>query len=187
MVTAVNWQLLSKAIEFYQTHGFEYVEVPWTVPKDILMATCPLERWIVDSTIGGLVGSAEQSFIHMRQNEGLPPGNYVACTPCFRNEDRIDELHQRSFMKVELYASSDFRDGEIDEMLHLANAFFRSVTSPIVWPEFKTVQTDKLSFDIECRGVEIGSYGFRSFQGIDWIYGTGIAEPRFSKSVELAT
>jgi hypothetical protein len=36
------------------------------------------------------------------------------------------------------------------------------------------------SYDIECNGVELGSYGVRHFENIDWIYGTGLAEPRLS-------
>jgi hypothetical protein len=31
------------------------------------------------------------------------------------------------------------------------------------------------------NGFELGSYGVRQYHDITWIYGTGIAEPRFSK------
>jgi hypothetical protein len=30
--------------------------------------------------------------------------------------------------------------------------------------------------------IEIGSYGMREYENFKWIYGTGMAEPRFSKA-----
>lgn len=35
--------------------------------------------------------------------------------------------------------------------------------------------------DLTINGVEIGSYGIRTYNAITWVYGTGLAEPRFSK------
>jgi hypothetical protein len=37
--------------------------------------------------------------------------------------------------------------------------------------------------DIELGGIELGSYGYRSYGRLHWIYGTGFAEPRFSQAV----
>jgi hypothetical protein len=34
--------------------------------------------------------------------------------------------------------------------------------------------------DIEFAGIELGSYGIRSCDFLDWVYGTGVAEPRLS-------
>jgi hypothetical protein len=48
--------------------------------------------------------------------------------------------------------------------------------------EFQKI--DKDSFDILCNlgkettQVELGSYGYRKYFGLRWIYGTGLAEPR---------
>jgi hypothetical protein len=37
------------------------------------------------------------------------------------------------------------------------------------------------SYDIMLDGIEIGSYGHRTCLFCNWIYGTGLAEPRFSR------
>lgn len=184
MVAVVDWVRIAQAIEFYKKEGFEYTEAPWIVPYDILMATCPHERYLIDSTLGGLVGSAEQSFMHLRQNCGLPPGRYVACTPCFRNEDVVDALRQHTFMKVELYESFD-DNPNIEVIVDTALGFFRSVMSPEKHSALKVVNETAFSFDIELGGIEIGSYGARTYLGVNWIYGTGLAEPRFSTALSL--
>ena len=36
-------------------------------------------------------------------------------------------------------------------------------------------------YDIDYHGIELGSYGIRHCQFLNWIYGTGCAEPRLSK------
>lgn len=41
-------------------------------------------------------------------------------------------------------------------------------------PESK-VETTDIGFDIVCDNIELGSYGIRSCQFLDWIYGTGCA------------
>jgi hypothetical protein len=38
--------------------------------------------------------------------------------------------------------------------------------------------------DIEINGVEVGSYGYRTYEGFNWIYGTGCAEPRLTQALE---
>jgi hypothetical protein len=182
---AVDWGLIAKAISHYQQLGYVYVEAPWVVPTEVLMATCPHERYLIQSTLGGLVGSAEQSFIHLRKNQGLPPGKYVACTPCFRNEDVVDHLHQKTFMKVELYETSPKTDIGIFAIMHDALGFFERIIPAEKHHALKAVLTTALSFDIELGGIEIGSYGFRSHEGIEWLYGTGLAEPRFSTALSL--
>jgi hypothetical protein len=46
----------------------------------------------------------------------------------------------------------------------------------------KIVKTAE-GFDLEYRGVEIGSYGYRECLFTKWIYATGLAEPRFSRMI----
>jgi hypothetical protein len=41
------------------------------------------------------------------------------------------------------------------------------------------VETEQ-GYDLECNGIEIGSYGIRSCEYLEWIYATGLAEPRMS-------
>ena len=38
-----------------------------------------------------------------------------------------------------------------------------------------------IQYDIDYHGIELGSYGIRHCQFLNWIYGTGCAEPRLSK------
>jgi hypothetical protein len=42
------------------------------------------------------------------------------------------------------------------------------------------VQPTDDCMDLTINGIEVGSYGKREFKNIKWIYGTGLAEPRFS-------
>jgi hypothetical protein len=44
------------------------------------------------------------------------------------------------------------------------------------------VATDE-GYDININGIEVGSYGFREIGDFMWVYGTGLAEPRFSQAV----
>lgn len=39
-------------------------------------------------------------------------------------------------------------------------------------------------YDLLLSGIEVGSYGFREYKNNKWIYGTGLAEPRFSQAFE---
>jgi hypothetical protein len=41
------------------------------------------------------------------------------------------------------------------------------------------------SFDLICKGIELGSYGIRKYNNHKWIYATGVAEPRLSQVCKL--
>ena len=41
------------------------------------------------------------------------------------------------------------------------------------------VKTEE-GYDLEVGGIEIGSYGIRKCDYLEWIYGTACAEPRMS-------
>lgn len=171
----IDWGMLSKAIDYYQTRGYRYVEVPWTVSEETHRITCPREEWIIRSDIGALVGSSEQSFLELDRAGKLEPGRWLACTPCFR-PDEVDDLHQKGFMKVELYVNLEPSVEKVTPMLDHAYAFFNAHA-----PGRTTiVQTGDAAWDIEINGIEVGSYGYREAAGTRWVYGTGIAEPRFS-------
>jgi hypothetical protein len=43
------------------------------------------------------------------------------------------------------------------------------------------IEKTKEGSDLTIDGIEIGSYGVRNHKNIIWVYGTGLAEPRFSK------
>lgn len=188
----IRWDLLSQSLDWYRSKGYQYIEVPWVVQEKAIQVTMPGDRKALETRDGYLVGSAEQSFIQMMQDNQLAPGRYVACSPCFRDEVE-DETHQRYFMKVELievFQASTFTLHQATaKMVRDAMGFFLSV---IPAPgAFNVTQVGFNTQDIELNGVEIGSYGFRettlSSKRIlehKWVYGTGLALPRFNVAAE---
>lgn len=157
-----------------------------------------------------LVGSAEQSFIYLALHNKLLPGKYQALTPCFR-DDKEDDLHHKYFMKLELihlnpepinradghtyfgpidrrsedeWRSSNGLDpiedesiGEpYDQVMLDAKYALSCFTGKRI-----NIQKTEIGADLTINGIEIGSYGVRTYNHITWVYGTGLAEPRFSK------
>lgn len=185
----IDWKLISRIIGFH-SQEFEYVEVPWIVDdvrainETLPTGHSPLR--VENSQIDGyLVGSAEQSFIRLMLNNDIVPGKYMAATPCFR-DDPVDELHQRHFFKVELIEilhDDLFKSQKLDDMVAVALAGFNSLNNSRNWKNLRVVETHS-GTDIELNGTEVGSYGYRSIELPDvprhWIYGTALAEPRFS-------
>lgn len=104
----INYAMIASAINFYNRMGYQYIEVPWFIPANMIQKAPTSNSFLltkgqfIDSTVS-LVGSAEQSFLYLAQiNRLLPNVKYVAITPCFR-EDKRDETHQPYFMKLELF------------------------------------------------------------------------------------
>lgn len=176
-MTRIRYDLIAKAIDFYEGKGFKYVEVPWIVGRDAINVTLPDGKVPLETQDGTLVGSAEQAFIQLAMDDAIKPGRYVAASPCFR-DDVPDRLHQRYFFKVELIAIA--RDVlpsmSVEEMAELARSFYATL------PGGASCELAHVSagIDLEIDGVELGSYGSRSHDGWRWTYGTGFAEPRFS-------
>jgi seryl-tRNA synthetase len=175
----IRWDLISRAIHIYQEYGYTYVEVPWIVSDEAVRVTLPPGREGLRCEDGPLIGSAEQAFLQLMLDGTLAPGRYVAASPCFRADDP-DDLHFRYFFKVELieFATSPIESwGEaVQRMADDALFFLRSLQGATKARIVPTAQ----GLDIELRGIELGSYGYRSHKGLHWIYGTGLAEPRFT-------
>jgi hypothetical protein len=184
-MVGVDWRLLADAMSFFKGEGYEEVDLPWLAPLDVLAVTCPDRLRVLDvpGLWGqGLVGSAEQSFIAADLDGTLGKGRFVACTPCFRNEPTVSETHRIGFMKVELYANLDQPHLEAGRMLGLARRFMESECGRTV-----LVEETGDGHDLTLGGIEVGSFGFRRARGIEWAYGTGIAEPRFSVARRAAS
>ena len=186
-----------QAVEFYRERGYVYVEdAPWHVGRDAYYATKPLGA--VDVVLEAFRGdspndlpfdrpymaaSGEQSFIQMML-DGQPLKRAVCVTPCFRWEPRVDMLHRRYFMKAELINAHDVDAGHLMHMVHEACAFFEEFL-----PSVRIVRTPA-GYDIveKVTRVELGSYGIREMvvggTRLQWIYGTGCAEPRLSTVVQ---
>ena len=108
----------------------------------------------------------------------LQYGKYVAASPCFRDEVKCDEIHFPYFFKVELISiNSKSPEWDMDQCIDHAQDFFTANCND----KIEIVKT-KDGFDLNLNNIEIGSYGIRSYEGFQWVYGTGLAEPRFSQA-----
>lgn len=177
----INYRHISDAIDHYKKLGYQCIEVPWFVSDKAISATAPPNRRFCNSFLGTLVGSGEQSFIELWLQQELKKGKFLCATPCFRDEPVITQYHHNYFFKVELI---EVEPDDIDESLagmitDAASYFNTKVQQPI------TVVPTEIGWDIEWRGIELGSYGYREFQDMKWVYGTGCAEPRLSQVLEV--
>jgi hypothetical protein len=200
---------LLDAREFYEQHGYKFVDAPWTVGREAILMTRP--PWITGEPFsyaaGGVfqypVASAEQSFIQMQMDAiaaGKPiTGSYCAITPCFRNESILDDLHQPYFMKLELITWDAWEGSATDmsRMIQLAKIWFESehpgdhpgddlMTSIVPNNDADPLGVTQ-AYDIQTSRtrIELGSYGIREHMKVGrWAYGTGLAEPRYSHALE---
>lgn len=188
----INYQLLGKASQHYERLNYKYVEVSWYASDEASLLTLPPDRRLCFTLMGEdiskepLVGSAEQSFIDMMLSGQLPPGTYQTITPCWRDEE-VNELHRQYFMKLELInvlepnTPNEKRDRELRFMIWEAAKFFGK------YLEVHVVGQEDRSLDLvsKHKGYELGSYGIRTYKRHTWVYGTGLAEPRFSTVIGL--
>ncbi len=108
--------------------------------------------------------------------------------PCFRPQDSEKPYHQGQFFKIELI--NILSPGtDISNKWKVACNLVETAREVMK----REVPSDRLimivrtneGFDLELNGLEIGSYGARSFKGLTWEYGTGLAEPRFTQALNL--
>lgn len=180
----INYQLLADSIKFYESKGFQRIETPWTVSAYVDDITRSKDRshYQLKHNDKCLVASGEQSFLYLYLKEYLPKGKYQTITPCFRYE-AYDLYHEKCFMKNELIITDKVDTENLDYVIKSAEAFFRTnVDFP---DDIKIVEIPNdegiIQYDIDYHGIELGSYGIRHCQFLNWIYGTGCAEPRLSK------
>lgn len=180
----IDYALLGEALEFYEAEGYRYVEAPWAVSKQTVDITCPNPQFAarVDG-LGYLVGSAEQSFLHLDLAGKLGRHRFVACTPCFRLGDMEDDLHFPTFMKVELYDNTYASDTGWKAMLADARELAIRLGAP---EDALSQEATAEGRDLMLGGIEIGSFGLRQHGDHIWSYGTGLALPRFSQALERA-
>lgn len=175
----IRYDYILAAIEYYRRFGFEYIEAPWVVDREAIESTLPPGREVYQLEEGEyLVASAEQSFVHLGLTGQLAPGWYMAATPCFR-DDVLDALHHRYFFKLELIVlgSAGWTDNGLSAFLaNLALEFFQTLPGGEAAEIVETAE----GYDVQLNGIELGSYGCRLYKDLCWVYGTGIAEPRFS-------
>jgi len=175
----IDYSLIAKSIEWYDSHSFKRVETPWIVPAGVSLITKPADRkldWIVSDKDKVLVASGEQSFLDLYRTGSLPKGRFQTVTPCFRT-DSEDAIHHSWFVKNELIDTENVTKACLSEVIKCAFAFF---SSQLGERELDVVLMPDETWDIEYRGIELGSYGIRECPFLKWVYGTGCAEPRLS-------
>jgi len=182
VITLGMWQNLARMGACYAELGFQDLPQPWVASHEATHATLP--SGVLPCELNGqiLVGSAEQAFIDRMLTHQMPQGRWQATTPCFRNEPVLDALHKPYFIKLELiHYMPSMADAELETMI-LQVRWVLGTLIPDGGPTIKIEPTD-IGWDLTLHGQEIGSYGIREYAGHRWIYGTGIAEPRFTTIV----
>lgn len=175
----IDYGRLQRSTEFYTLNGFTRVEVPWTVTAAVSGITRP--PYASDMEIVGknkvLVASGEQGFLYLYLKSFLPKGRFQAITPCFRDEP-IDMSHTKYFMKNELIITDDVSEATLSNIVETAREFFEQEANQAI----SLIKTED-GYDLELNGYEIGSYGIRKTEFIEWVYGTGVAEPRMTMAL----
>jgi hypothetical protein len=188
--TANSFLLMQEALAYWRAFQIEYVDLPWMVERQYIEATLPADRTLgVETPVGILVASGEQSFLKLACEKKLPRARgYMGWTPCFRPEPEITELKQFGFLKAELFVPvRDVKFGvsrlsrllnrqtQLFESLALSMNSYDAVISKEVISEDQT--------DILINGIEVGSYGVRCALGVSYLYGTILALPRFTQAL----
>jgi hypothetical protein len=68
---------------------------------------------------------------------------------------------------------------KLKEILNAATSFFSQYVG-----ETTIVPTSETAFDITYQGDELGSYGIRKCDFLEWVYGTAVALPRLSNVIQ---
>jgi tRNA synthetases class II (D, K and N) len=196
----INYQILADSISFYESKGFKRIESPWTVTSQTSGITKPdgCKDFTIKEKNKVLVASGEQSFLYLYTKGFLPKGMFQTITPCFRDEP-FDAFHMKYFLKNELIITDDITDERLQYMVDCAREFFRKYCLRRRPPEFYEptceghVDDVKIKpwseykprcFDLEYEGIELGSYGRRRCDYLEWIFGTGVAEPRLTRVLQ---
>lgn len=178
----IDYRNIADSIDFYSKHGIEYIETPWTVSKEISCLTKPEEKkndYEILHNKKTLVASGEQSFLYLMLKGYLPKGIWQTVTPCFR-DDLFDLTHTKYFIKNELINTKDASDQSMYELMDYAFQFFSTKISKEFLIKEKTDEGYDINFILDKRKIELGSYGIRLTDIGNYIYSTGVAEPRLS-------
>jgi hypothetical protein len=174
----INYDRIGKAQAFYNAIGYKNLDVAWIVsPKAVQVTKPPNNNMFEIPGCGVCVGSGEQSFIEMMIQGKLDPGRFQCTTPCFRDEEKYTDITRMSFMKTELiWYIPDDPKAALNIVFNNAMSCFFELSYV---DTFEIIQT-KEGLDIYYNAIELGSYGVREWEGHTWVYGTGLAEPRFT-------
>ncbi len=180
MNSNINATLIYSAMKFFKDKGYRFITVPMLVDEDIVRLTLPKGRNPKFHNDKCYVGSAEQSIYQMiKDGKDLPP-KILAITPCQREEEVLDELHQEIFLKIELACTDNTMTyrGIANDVID----FYDTLTEHAVMVNFEDFDD---TCDIEVNGIEVGSYGRREYKGRTINFGTGLALPRFTDAINM--
>lgn len=183
----IDWSLIKEACLYYSNLGYQQTEVPWVIPENYSKTTKPHENqsFVQDKAIfenqhNELIGSAEQGFIYLLLNKLITYGKFFSVSPCFRF-DNYDETHFPWFIKLELFIypenilnSENILSQTIDESFNFFKLY--SIKNPEI------IKFSDSLYDINLNKIEVGSYGIRSINSYSYVYGTGLALPRFTSA-----
>jgi hypothetical protein len=185
----LDFQYLLEAKNFYEDRGWKYIETPWVVSAEAMNITRP--AWVSALTQPTFVASGEQSFLELALQKRLKPGRWQTLTPCHRPQDgdAEDGIHFSQFYKLELMwykleqmpAPADPIVVVTDVMDYCLSHWDLELLVKPITDEPRAECETWSACDLEYDWVELGSYGNRSHKTVGhWVYGTGLAEPRFS-------
>lgn len=169
----IDCSLLLEAMQYYKKLGYTPLSCPMLVDRDIIDITLPEGKVARECNGKYYVGSAEQSFYQMIKDGFRPEGKYMLITPCERDEVE-DEYHFGIFLKVELVSNKVSYQSILEDAL----SFYRHKRFDV------KVVREGLGKDILIGGIEVGSFGSRCYLGESISFGTGLALPRISQTIE---
>lgn len=182
----INYKIISESNDYYEKEGFLRIESPWTVSKPISDITKPINKqdFKIEYNQKVLVASGEQSFLYLILKQFLRNGRYHTTTPCFRDEI-FDATHTKYFIKTELIDTENVNNDSLNQMIEKCVIFFNKYLDKEKISIDKTNDGFDINYNFSGKKYELGSYGIRSCDFLDWIYGTGCAEPRLSMIINL--
>lgn len=179
---------LGQVMMLWQGAGAKLTPLPWTASQEAVDATRPPERAAntdIQTPFGFLVASGEQAFMDMAQTL-QEKQIHIGWTPCFRHEPTFDPTHHYYFLKAEAFirCCASQSSLEVDRVRNIAMLGFESLLRlPNQTARLEFRQTGPVAYDIECNGIEVGSYGVRTYKGHTYVFGTALAEPRWSEAL----
>ena len=178
----IDYAKIADGVAQYREHGYVYRDVPWLLDKQSVQLAAPEGARQFETFMGCLPASGEQSFYHQMVLGLLAKGRRQTVTPCFRDEPITNNLTRTHFLKLELI---DVDPDDVDVSLNaMVDAAYKLMYRLGI--ETRRVPQSDGSIDlVSLDGVELGSYGVRHSDGYSWVYGTGLAEPRFSRVCEV--
>lgn len=182
----IDYKLASKAIDYYISLGYKYMEVPWVVGMNAYAVTSPRNAQVSIRKPENFIASGEQGFLELLFQGNKLRGKYVCCSPCYRpGDDGKSPNHYKQFFKVELGVFRDYYP-EAFEYADVVGDVFEFILRICPGSYCEETQDEPrlcesyVSHDIfSPDGIELASCGIRYIREIGyWIYATGAALPR---------